>query len=1495
MKLITDNSISDWNNDLSNYRKHDFDPYQIQRPKIIKRAEIYHKEFSYDPLLQEYRDPQKEKIAKQTDIDTIKTKIAQNMVFFTVIQIKFQDYQLKGEQIYNILNMENKLKGLENNINYPKENAWKPRIIKNTRQDHNIISNLSFEEHHFESPEKRPKPEGLFKGKKIVRKLIEKDYNIISNKFDLYNEERSKWEKQEQLTKAAEKYWKKSKFDPINQTYLDPQIEQKNKELEGDQIATHANKYYKRIPVALQKIKRFEVTTIFEKFNRERLEFTQNLHKEKIQNKISFDRFKLTNDRGFDILTHQDLSQSPNRESKELYFQQVKKPSPWNQILNSSQLIDKSSYGFENSTSYSRPVDHLQNSTFMNAAKSSVSSNYNKTFDKIDIQKINHIQSTQDLPNINQVLSMNRKEESSQIQIGGYKILDRQQRLNNSLTNYQQQALKEEAFEEGSLMGFSNLKKNLQMLHCYLQFQEVEVLFSNKMMTITDIRFNQVILKPQYLEKIRDLELQIIDIKAQTERKIASIMEELPNKIDKDMKRFEQKEVESQRNNVQQLTLNQEQLNVIKDQLLLQIEQMTHRYSDIKIKLDEQDFKVGNLVRNFDAIRNQISVMSSVNGSSNSYDRAGAMINNVEIETEVKLLRGQLLDERTKREMLFFEQHQLVTQLQNQFHQQEQELLKRLKEYREDQLMLLSGNQDEKLLLERMKQEKTDNDLGFIKGMIVTLDKKIDDESSFRIRSEDDIRKWFEGKISMTVDRLNFEEKGSLDRERRMMQQLQEGLTSIAEIVRGVKEQTAIGLNEVHTLALENITELSKKIDVIKETIYQRQSLNEAGLLDVKNRMDTMEQQTFKHAKVVNDQLQKEMTRMEKIASTLEKHTVSQIQELKLLVSSNDEKMEKWKVNFEDAEGKKLLEVHSAMKILNGNFMKVNKDNKDRFEILQKEFQGLDNALRNQIGDVRHKSEVDLRSTEERTIMLIDKYFQKLQHGTGDEKSTTIIQNIAGGVSLGDIDQRLNSVKEEMKSYAERVVYQNAEKLIESKAQSEMLLEGRCQGFAVELEKRYKELIKQYKDEQDSFETDRKIRVKTIEGQLQEQLAKLKSEAVLKNDIAAQKENELRRWIEQQLKDTIADLGKIVDKKLAENEVLVRKILLKGGHNGSGIKDNEMRAMKEKNLLEYVDTMITNLKFELQSEYEEEKARKNGRLDEVTRLIQTHKSLLDEHIQQQGESLKALLKANLNEESVHRHREDEKILALIAKNNEILQKYLEAKFSEEAEKMIVRIDTNRMEFINVRDKHDNHLNLLDEKLAQNKEKIDELDKRVSDKLEGFDQLSKEEQEQKKRDAEVKKLMQDMMNKICASEEMDEQQKLQQRLDQIEVNALMNDLINKATQNVMDKKFEDEILNFTMLIDQFVSSANQNSAVLYQDFNKSIKEAFGQTMQQIQDTIGNMSEELSAAKQQLTVVTNKLDDVDINSRKQLSELNDKMEVERIVSDLVGWVAEQQYHL
>lgn len=85
-----------------------------------------------------------------------------------------------------------------------------------------------------------------------------------------------------------------------------------------------------------------------------------------------------------------------------------------------------------------------------------------------------------------------------------------------------------------------------------------------------------------------------------------------------------------------------------------------------------------------------------------------------------------------------------------------------------------------------------------------------------------------------------------------------------------------------------------------------------------------------------------------------------------------------------------------------------------------------------------------------------------------------------------EIDQRLNALKEELRSYAERVVYQNSEKLIEQKNKSEMLLEGRCQAYSVELEKRYKDIWKHYKDEIDIQESERRMRAKMIEEEMKE-------------------------------------------------------------------------------------------------------------------------------------------------------------------------------------------------------------------------------------------------------------------------------------------------------------------------------------------------------------------------------------------------------------------------
>lgn len=125
--------------------------------------------------------------------------------------------------------------------------------------------------------------------------------------------------------------------------------------------------------------------------------------------------------------------------------------------------------------------------------------------------------------------------------------------------------------------------------------------------------------------------------------------------------------------------------------------------------------------------------------------------------------------------------------------------------------------------IEKIKADRNDSELAYMKATISGFDRKIEDEIAVRLRGEDEIRKWFEQKFAMMMERLNFEERGQLDRERRIMQSLQEGLQALADIVRGVKEQMGLGLAEVHNLTLENITEVSKKNEIIRDQIFERQ------------------------------------------------------------------------------------------------------------------------------------------------------------------------------------------------------------------------------------------------------------------------------------------------------------------------------------------------------------------------------------------------------------------------------------------------------------------------------------------------------------------------------------------------------------------------------------------------------------------------------------------------------------------------------------------------
>ena len=123
------------------------------------------------------------------------------------------------------------------------------------------------------------------------------------------------------------------------------------------------------------------------------------------------------------------------------------------------------------------------------------------------------------------------------------------------------------------------------------------------------------------------------------------------------------------------------------------------------------------------------------------------------------------------------------------------ELLGKIKEHREEYLAVYSQSEEERQRTEKIKLDKSDSDAENTKRILVTFDKKIEAEAELRARNEDDLRKYIEAKFQNQQDQMKSDEKLALEREQRMMSQVQEGLVTMNDIIKGTKEQNLISLS----------------------------------------------------------------------------------------------------------------------------------------------------------------------------------------------------------------------------------------------------------------------------------------------------------------------------------------------------------------------------------------------------------------------------------------------------------------------------------------------------------------------------------------------------------------------------------------------------------------------------------------------------------------------------------------------------------------------------
>ena len=339
----------------------------------ITKQYITSAERVFNPITQKYTDKKFEEQLKLQEKNDITNSIA-----------KGYDNELKKTQIYNIINLEDKLKGLEKNQGYPNNIIQKrKKFFQITPKiNYNLLSNLNYKIHHFDKPEKRPDNKdniqdnvidfynnGGKQRQKIIIARTLKDFNVITNEYTHYNKEKNETDLKFQNMKAAKNFYILRNKNPITGVYYDEDKEKKyqeqkelnvqkllNKKKEGLYNPFNCIVYDEEGLKAKEKMienkkLRYKERAKIEKYYHEKDLKNQDKYTNILKNKLLYDRFKEIEKRRFDIIN--------NKESLELnkYDKICNKKSPWEIIKEGSNENENIS---KNQLTISRDKDDIE-------------------------------------------------------------------------------------------------------------------------------------------------------------------------------------------------------------------------------------------------------------------------------------------------------------------------------------------------------------------------------------------------------------------------------------------------------------------------------------------------------------------------------------------------------------------------------------------------------------------------------------------------------------------------------------------------------------------------------------------------------------------------------------------------------------------------------------------------------------------------------------------------------------------------------------------------------------------------------------------------------------------------------------------------------------------------------------------------------------------------------------------------------------------------------
>ena len=444
-KIFKDNAIEPndlkWGQKLRDYKNSkkilNYDPKIF--PKHITTKMIFDSQRQFNPITQKYYDEKKDqKITKKSKDNSI-----------SLISNGY-DKQLEVESTYDIINLNNKLKYFNYDDSPKKSEAGYGKndnqfdYEKNNVKPYNIISNLSLRKHNFLSPDLRPpnddelikSDEGLgYKKSYLLNKVNineknPRDFDIINNRYKLFNKEKISTEKQIQNLTAMKKMQNMKTYDIIRAKYINPTLEKElqkkeKMEKEKEKLKIKDKNYMVRNPlnnliydkveqerlddIEYDKKKRYLASGYIDDYYHSK---SNNIETQKLISHQSYFNpfeYKILNKRGYDILTNK--SQTVSEGNKYLTeIQESKLTTDWDKLKNNS---DKDNNTFKSKNIFKVAYDtsdiDINYSNYLNLRKPTLNQRSNTIDNNYEKNSVRNIRKGNNLSkSIDDVFNDNR-------------------------------------------------------------------------------------------------------------------------------------------------------------------------------------------------------------------------------------------------------------------------------------------------------------------------------------------------------------------------------------------------------------------------------------------------------------------------------------------------------------------------------------------------------------------------------------------------------------------------------------------------------------------------------------------------------------------------------------------------------------------------------------------------------------------------------------------------------------------------------------------------------------------------------------------------------------------------------------------------------------------------------------------------------------------------------------------------------------------------------